>query len=82
MRLLNYCEKVLQKAQYKKLEDETWFAEIEGFEGVWGNGLTVEECRQDLLEVLEEWIILKLQDGDPLPVIDGMEIKVTAVAEV
>ncbi len=37
---------------------------------------------QDLLEVLEEWIILKLQDGDPLPVIDGMEIKVTSVAEV
>ena len=82
MKLLNYCEKVLQKTQYKKLEDKTWFAEIEGFEGVWGNGLTVEECRQDLLEVREEWIILKLQDGDPLPVIDGMEIKVTSVAEV
>ena len=68
MRLLNYCEKVLQKAQYTKLNDDTQFAEIEGFEGVWGNGLTVEECRQDLLEVLEEWIILKLQDGDTLPV--------------
>ena len=51
MILLNYCEKALQQAQYKNLEDETWFAEIEGFEGVWGNGLTVEECRQDLLEV-------------------------------
>ena len=82
MRLLNYCEKALQQAQYKKLNDGTWFAEIECFEGVWGNGLTVEECRQDLLEVLEEWIILKLQDGDPLPVMDGIEIKVTEVAEV
>ena len=82
MILLNYCEKALQKAQYKRLNGGTWFAEIEGFQGVWGNGLTVEECRQDLLEVLEEWIILKLQDGDPLPVIDGLEIKVTTVAEV
>ena len=53
MRLLNYCEKALQKAQYKKLNDDSWFAEIEGFKGVWGNGLTVEHCRQDLLEVLE-----------------------------
>jgi hypothetical protein len=35
-----------------------------------------------LLEVLEEWIILKLQDGDPLPVMDGMEIKVTEVVGV
>jgi predicted RNase H-like HicB family nuclease len=82
MILLNYCEKALQKAQYKRLNDGTWFAEIEGFQGVWGNGLTVEECRQDLLEVLEEWIILKLQDGDPLPIIDGLAIKVTTVAEV
>jgi predicted RNase H-like HicB family nuclease len=82
MILLKYCEKALQQAQYKKLGDGTWFAEIEGFEGVWGNGLTVEECRQDLLEVLEEWLILKLQDGDPLPVMDDMEIKVIEVAEV
>ena len=48
MRLLNYCEKVLQKAQYKKLNDGTWFAEIEDFEGFWGNGLTVEECRSEI----------------------------------
>lgn len=82
MILLNYCEKALQQAQYKKLDDGTWFAEIEGFQGVWGNGRTIEACRQDLLEVLEEWLILKLQDGDPLPVIDGLEIKVTTVAEV
>ena len=82
MILPNYYEKALQQAQYKRLNDGTWFAEIEGFQGVWGNGLTVEECRQDLLEVLEEWIILKLQDGDPLPIIDGLEIKVTTVAEV
>jgi hypothetical protein len=36
MILLNYCEKALQKAQYKKLDDGTWFAQIESFEGVWG----------------------------------------------
>jgi predicted RNase H-like HicB family nuclease len=79
---LNYCDKALRKAQYKKLGDGTWFAEIGGFEWVWGNGLTVEDCRQDLLEVLEEWIILKLQDGESLPVVDDLEIKITEVAEV
>ncbi len=74
--LSKYCQKALEKAEYKKLDDDTWFAEIKGFVGVWGNGITIEECRQDLLEVLEEWIILKLQDGDSLPVIDEIEIKV------
>ncbi len=82
MLLVDYCEKALKKAKYKQLNDGTWFAEIDGFQGVWGNGLTIEECRQDLLEVLEEWIILKLQDGDTLPIVDDLEIKVTTVSDI
>ncbi len=38
----------------------TWFVEIPGFEGVWANGDTVENCRMELIEVLEEWLILNL----------------------
>ncbi|MDJ0660656.1 MAG: type II toxin-antitoxin system HicB family antitoxin [Crocosphaera sp.] len=82
MLLVDYCEKALKKAKYKQLSDGTWFAEIDGFQGVWGNGLTIEECRQDLLEVLEEWIILKLQDGDTLPIVDDLELKVTTVSDI
>ncbi|WP_232287201.1 type II toxin-antitoxin system HicB family antitoxin [Crocosphaera watsonii] len=82
MLLVDYCEKALKKAKYKRLNDGTWFAEIDGFQGVWGNGLTIEECRQDLLEVLEEWIILKLQDGDNLPIVDDLQIKVTTVSDI
>jgi len=40
-------------------------AEIPGFEGIWANGKTVEECRRELIEVLEEWLILKIKDKDP-----------------
>jgi predicted RNase H-like HicB family nuclease len=82
MLLVDYCQKALKKAEYKQLDHGTWFAEIDGFQGVWGNGLTIKECRQDLLEVLEEWIILKLQDGDTLPIVDDLEIKVTTVSDI
>jgi predicted RNase H-like HicB family nuclease len=82
MIFVRYCEAALKYAQYKKLDDDTWFADIDRFEGVWGNGVTVEECRNDLISALEEWLILKLQDGDELPVVDGLEIKVSEVAEV
>ncbi len=41
--LLEYLEKALEKAEYKKLEDDSWFAQIPGFEGVWANGKTAEE---------------------------------------
>jgi len=30
--------------------------------------------------VLEEWILLKVRDGDPLPVVGGMEFKIKRVA--
>ena len=73
-------QKALEKAEYKKLDDRTWFAEIPGFEGVWANGNTVEECRTELLEVLEEWLILKLRDSDPIPEVEGVSLKIKELA--
>lgn len=55
----SYIQGALERAEYKKLEDGTRFVEIPGFEGVWANGRTVEECRKELVEVFEEWLILK-----------------------
>lgn len=77
--LLNYIQKALEKAEYKKLGDDTWFAEIKGFQGVWSNGESVEECRRELQEVLEEWLILKIRDDEPIPKIEDVEIKVREV---
>jgi predicted RNase H-like HicB family nuclease len=78
--LLNYIQKALEKAEYKKLEDGTWFAEIPGFQGVWANGNNVEEVRRELQEVLEEWLILKIRDNEPIPKIEDVEIKIKEVA--
>ena len=74
--LLEYTQKALLKAEYKKLDDGSWLAELPGFEGVWANGNTVEKCRAELLEVLEEWLILKLRDNDPIPEIEGIDLKI------
>ena len=74
--LSQYMGRALERATYKQLDDRTWFAEILGFTGVWANAPTVEACRSELLGVLEEWLLLKLHDGDPIPVIDGMELKI------
>lgn len=78
--LTEYIQKALEKAQYKELDHGTWFAEIPGFEGVWANGDTVEKCRHELKEVLEEWLILKIRDQDTIPKIEGAEIKIKEVA--
>ena len=73
--LLQYIQKALTKAQYKLLDDGTRFAEVPGFEGVWANATTVEGCRQDLMEVMEEWLILKIGDRDPIPQIEGVSLE-------
>ena len=75
---IEYMNKAMEKSEYKQLEDGTWFAEIPGFEGVWGKGKTVGEALKDLWEVLEEWILLKIRDGDVLPVIEGIELKIAS----
>ena len=77
--LSEYISKALEKARYKVLEDETWFAEIPDFEGVWANAATVEECRHELVEVLEEWLVLKIRDRDSIPEIEGIGIQIKEV---
>jgi predicted RNase H-like HicB family nuclease len=74
--ITEYINAALRKALYKVLEDGSWFAEIPGFEGVWGNGATVEECREELKEVLEEWLILKIRDKDTIPLAGNFEIRI------
>jgi len=78
--LINYINAALKKAEYKKLDDGSWFGEIPGFPGVWANGKTLEACREELIEVLEEWLLLKIRDGDELPVVDGYKISFNKVA--
>ena len=75
-----YVDKALTKARYKQLDDGSYFGEIEGFGGIWANGPSVEHCRHELIEVLEEWVLLKVRDGDPLPMVGGIALRIEKVA--
>ena len=77
--LFEYVQKAIERAAYKKLEDGTWYAEIPGFSGVWSNGKNVEACRKELWSVLEEWLILKLRDGDAIPKINGVTLRIKEI---
>lgn len=72
--LTKYIEAAMHRATYELLEDGTFYGRIPNCQGVWANAETLEACRDELQEVLEEWILLGLQLGDPLPVIDGIDL--------
>ena len=57
--LTEYIFRKLNQARYKILDDESYFGEIPGLQGVWASGKTLEKCRETLREVLEEWLILE-----------------------
>jgi len=78
--LTAFTEAAMDEAKYKILEDGTFYGEISSCPGVWANEETLEKCREVLREVLEEWLLLKLRDRDPLPRIGGIDLN-TVVAE-
>lgn len=78
--LTAFTSAAMREAKYKILEDGSFFGEIPSCPGVWANHKSLEDCREELQEVLEEWLIVKLRDHDPLPQIGGIDLNVT-VAE-
>ena len=78
--LSEYLQAALAKAHYKLLDDGSYHGDIPGFQGVWANAKTLEVCREELREVLEEWILLKVRDNDPLPTVSGKHLRIPAAA--
>ena len=60
--LTDFIIKKLQKAKYKLLDDNTYFGEIPDIKGVWANAKTLEACRKELQEALEDWLVLSIKN--------------------
>ena len=54
----DYIDAAMEKAHYEILPDNGgYYGKITGLQGVWANSSTLEGCRKELKEVLEEWIM-------------------------
>jgi predicted RNase H-like HicB family nuclease len=79
--LTKYIQAAMHLAKYEILPDDgSFYGEIAECNGVWANAATLEACREELEEVLQDWILVSIHRHLPLPVIDGIEIAVTEVA--
>jgi predicted RNase H-like HicB family nuclease len=73
--LTDYIRAAMRRATYELMEDDEGFwGEIPGFQGVWANADTLEACRDELQEVLEDWILFGVWLHHELPEIDGLSI--------
>ncbi len=65
--LSEFIAQKLNQARYKLLKDGAYFGEIPSLKGVWATSDTLEDCREELREVFESWLVLKLRAGDKVP---------------
>ena len=67
--LTDYVEQAMGRAVYDKLEDGTFAGRIPICKGIVAFGSSLRECEDELRSVLEDWILVGLKLGHPLPVI-------------
>jgi predicted RNase H-like HicB family nuclease len=72
--LTDYIRAAMERAEYEKLEDGSYYGEIPGLQGLLANADTLEGCRVDLQEALEDWILVGLRLGHVIPVLGGIDL--------
>lgn len=72
--LTDYVEQAIAQAIYDKLEDDTFVGRIPICKGVVAFGHTLRDCEDELRSTLEDWILVGLKLGHPLPVIDSIDL--------
>ena len=65
---IQYIQAALENARYEMIDDEEpYYGEVPGLDGVWSSGNTLEECRKNLEEVIDEWVTVRLAKGLATP---------------
>jgi predicted RNase H-like HicB family nuclease len=74
--LLQYIQTALEYAHYEIIQDEEpFYGEVPPLKGVWASGKTLEECRRNLAEAIEDWVLFSVAKGLPIPALGEVTIR-------
>ena len=66
--ITEYIKAALDRAKFEIIKDEEpYYGEVPELQGVWATGKTLEECRSNLVEVIDGWLVVRLRSGLPIP---------------
>ena len=71
-----YVDEALHRARYDKLDDGSFCAEVPPLRGVLATGRTLEACREELGEVVEEWVLVRVAQGLSVPPLRRVTVRV------
>ncbi|MGH7944632.1 MAG: type II toxin-antitoxin system HicB family antitoxin [Opitutaceae bacterium] len=72
--LTAYFEAAMELAIDDKLEDGSFTGEIPKLPGVVAFGGTLRECERELRSTVEDWVLVGLRLGHPLPKLAGIDL--------
>ena len=65
--IAEYVQAALDRVRYEIIDDaEPYYGEVPELEGVWATGSTLEQCRHNLAEVIDGWLVVRLRKGLPV----------------
>ena len=74
--LVEYIQEALNRAHYEIIDDEEpFYGEIKELNGVWATGNTLEECRENLKDVVEGMLLISIKKNLPIPVLGKYKIE-------
>ncbi len=79
--LTDYVDRAFAEAVYDKIGDGTFVGRVPPNPGIVAFGSTLRECEDEVRSVLEDWILLGLKLGHPLPVIGGIDLNKEPLVE-
>ena len=72
--LSEYIALAMAQAAYDKLADRTFAGRIPSCPGVIAFAVTLRQCEEELRSTLEDWLLVGLKMGHPLPVIENINL--------
>lgn len=72
-KLHKYIETAMSEAIYEKLDDNEYVGKIPCYWGVIAFASTLEKCKDELLSVLKDWILVGLKLGHHLPIVGEID---------
>jgi predicted RNase H-like HicB family nuclease len=79
--LTDYVERALSLAVFERLEDNTYAGRIPPCPGVLAFAPTLRSCKAELRSTLEDWLLVGLKLGHPLPVLGEIDLNKEPVRE-
>ena len=74
-----YIDEALPRASYSVVDGNVYCATVTGLHGVVAAGATLGTCRDQLAEIVEEWVLLRLSRGLSVPRLGTARVQVRRV---